>query len=268
MTLRPSLHPFTDPFPLRLRSASSGVTIAISNRNHQASLPRSIRSALEAVKRLRQQQIPAEVLVIDLGSQDGSLTMLRQLEAIYFEVGLRVLALPQNITAAAYHNLALSHSYYQFILFLEVTRALLPENIPLLYQTIQKSHAAALYAPCLTTTDTVAPLWTETDPFSPTDFALPITTTVALYDRLQLFDSGGFAPDLSQSGHEDWVVFLRLLASGRKLIFAPLPVGRIYDPPNPTSHEYHQERLVYLHQLLGHSFSQAKLLSTYQLNNR
>ena len=71
--------------------AQAGVTIAIPNWNHEILLPRSIASALRAVDLLRNEGVPAEVLVIDDASRDGSQTLLRQLEALYSKAGLRCL---------------------------------------------------------------------------------------------------------------------------------------------------------------------------------
>ena len=62
--------------------SQAGVTIAIPNWNHEVLLPRSVLSALRTVAILREQGVPAEVLVIDDFSRDGSLTLLRQLEAL------------------------------------------------------------------------------------------------------------------------------------------------------------------------------------------
>ena len=76
--------------------ARQGVTIAIPNWNHEVFLPRSVGSALAAVKELRRHGLGGEVLVVDDQSRDGSLMLLRQLEALHFAEGLRVLALPEN----------------------------------------------------------------------------------------------------------------------------------------------------------------------------
>src|SRR5262245_34268050 len=81
--------------PVRSR-ATLGVTIVIPNCNHDFVLPRSIKAALLAAKDLGRHGVPAEILVIDDGSRDGSLTLLRKLEALYCEQGLQVVALSSN----------------------------------------------------------------------------------------------------------------------------------------------------------------------------
>ena len=63
----PSLGPL-----YRESKAENGVTIFIPNWNHRAYLPRSIRSALQAIERLKEAGYSGELLVIDDASRDGS----------------------------------------------------------------------------------------------------------------------------------------------------------------------------------------------------
>jgi glycosyltransferase involved in cell wall biosynthesis len=100
-----------------LRERPEGITIAIPNWNHELLLGRSIGSALRAVAALRERDIPAEILAIDDRSHDGSITLLRQLEALYFEQGLRVHLKPHNGGLADTRNLALHQAHYRYVLF-------------------------------------------------------------------------------------------------------------------------------------------------------
>src|SRR5690349_16922567 len=88
----------------------SGVTIAIPNWNHEYVLPRAVASGLQAVQVLRGHDVPAEVLVIDDQSRDGSLTLLRQLEALLYDRGLRVLAFRHNGGLSMARNRALHYA--------------------------------------------------------------------------------------------------------------------------------------------------------------
>ena len=72
--------------------AQAGVTIAIPNWNHEILLPRSIASALRAVDLLRNEGVPAEVLVIDDASRDGSQTLLRSSRRCIPKTGFDVCA--------------------------------------------------------------------------------------------------------------------------------------------------------------------------------
>ncbi len=114
-TVSPYLHPESSlyPLPQQLRTALPGLTIVIATFNQARVLPRAVRPALMAAKNLRSQNIPANVLVIDNASRDGSMTLLRQLEAVYFEAGLRVLSLPQTFKPVVVHNKALVQASYR-----------------------------------------------------------------------------------------------------------------------------------------------------------
>src|SRR5262245_34151111 len=94
-----------------------GVTIAIPDWNHELLLARSIASALTALDCLRADGGGGEVVVVDDGSRDGSLTLLRQFEANHFQDGLRVLALRKNAGLGMARNRALTHSRHRHIIF-------------------------------------------------------------------------------------------------------------------------------------------------------
>src|SRR5262245_39842065 len=119
--------------------AQAGVTIAIPNWNHELLLPRSIGSALRAIDLLRSEGVPAEVLVIDDGSRDGSQTLLRQLEALYYQDGLRCLAFQANAGLAASRNQTLNHARYRYLAFLDADNELIPENLPLFVKTLEQT---------------------------------------------------------------------------------------------------------------------------------
>src|SRR5688572_2215513 len=95
------------PAPVGVRTPPPGVTIVIPNWNHEYLLPRSVGSALRAARDLRARGVRADVLVVDDHSRDGSLTLLRQLEALHADDGLRVLALRQNLGLPGARNVAL-----------------------------------------------------------------------------------------------------------------------------------------------------------------
>ena len=134
--------------------AQAGVTIAIPNWNHEILLPRSIASALRAMDLLRKKGVPAEVLVIDDASRDGSQTLLRQLEALYSKDGLRCLCFGVNAGTAASRNQTLNHARYRYLAFLDADNELIPENLPLFLETLQQTQAAVAYGNLLVRTPT------------------------------------------------------------------------------------------------------------------
>ena len=248
--LLPRLLP--DRLPLNLRLASAGVTIVIPNWNHEYVLARSIRSALKAVKNLHDQGVAAEILVIDDASQDGSLTLLRQLEAIYFEDSLRVLALPQNVGVVGVRNIALSQSHYRTILFMDADNELIPENTYLFYRAMINTEAAVVYGNLIHhgPSSQYLDLFSN-ESFQPHMLKQNYIDTFALYDKVQIFDLGGFEENLILHGHEDWGLFLHLAACGRKLVFVPALFGIYYDLPESRvkavkSDQHQKDRQQYL----------------------
>jgi GT2 family glycosyltransferase len=81
------------------------VSIVIVNYNGSTFIERSIRSALE-------QRVPAEVIVVDNGSTDGSLELLNALS------GIRVVSSDRNLGFAGGANLGARHARGAFLAFL------------------------------------------------------------------------------------------------------------------------------------------------------
>lgn len=261
-----------DDLPAAIRSAPSGITIVIPNWNHEFVLPRSIRSALTSVKTLAQQRVPAEVLVIDDQSRDGSLTLLRQLEALYFDDGLRVLALPRNVGVVAVRNLALLKASYRYIIFMDADNELVPENIHTFYRVIEQTEAAVVYGNVIHYGLNNQYLnLINNESFQNHIFRENYIDTFALYDGMQIFDSGGYEENFILHGHEDWELFLHLAASGRRLVFVPVVFGIYHDMPGSrvksVKDEVHiQQRREYLERVFDQLGLREKLLpNTHQL---
>ncbi|MGH9801610.1 MAG: glycosyltransferase family 2 protein, partial [Blastocatellia bacterium] len=125
--------------------ALEGVTIAIPNWNHEYFLPRSIKSALDSLKALAGHGVAGEVLVIDDSSRDGSLTLLRQFEALHYEDGLRVCALSKNVGLGAARNQALQAARFRYVAFLDADNELTPENLYHFYRAIKQTDAVAVF---------------------------------------------------------------------------------------------------------------------------
>lgn len=216
--------------PLSARLAPRGVTIAIPNWNHEYVLPRSISSALKAVAALRAKQIPADVLVIDDQSRDGSLTLLRQLEALYYEDGLRALALPRNNDVVVVRNTALLKATYRYIVFMDADNELIPDNLPIFLQAMEDTKAALVYGNLMYRDQSNQPTkLINNESFQSRILRCNYIDTFALYDRNQIFDTGGFNEDFKLPSHEDWELMLHLAAAGRKLVFVPVMFGMYYE---------------------------------------
>jgi len=205
-----------------------GVTVAIPNWNHELLLPRSVSSALAAVRLWHEQSVPAEVLVIDDCSRDGSLTLLRQLEAFHFGDGLRVLARAANAGLAATRNLALERARHRYVVFMDADNELLPETMPLFRRALLDTGAAAVYGNLLVrrATSRIASGVLSNESFQYRIFQANYVDAFAMVDRLQLLDGGSYAAYVPAL--EDYEQWLHMACNGRQIIFVPLVFGYYY----------------------------------------
>jgi succinoglycan biosynthesis protein ExoO len=223
------------PSAAALRNPPNGITIAIPNWNHELVLGRSVGSALRAAALLRAMDVLVEVLVLDDASRDGSATLLRQLEALYFEDGLRVLLRAENSGApAAVRNQALFEARYRYILFLDADNEVLPENLPLFYRSICDTNAALVYGSLIfvnTESGEVQYLLSD-ESFQDRIIDGNYIDTLALVDRMQLLEANGFLADERMAGREDWELNLHLAFNGRRLVFVPVVMGYYHAMPH------------------------------------
>jgi glycosyltransferase involved in cell wall biosynthesis len=209
-----------------------GVTVAIPNWNHELLLARSVGSALRAVRRLRAGGDPAEVLVIDDASRDGSAVLLRQAEALYYDDGMRVLVLEHNVGLAAVRNMALREASHRYVVFMDADNELLPENLHHFYRAARDTGAAAVYGNLLSRRQDsghVAVLSNES--FQDRMFGHNYVDAFGVFDRLQLLDCGGYSDHPAVRSREDWELYLHLAACGRKVVFVPMVFGFYHDVP-------------------------------------
>lgn len=263
--------PNTSP-AIALRNPPNGVTIVIPNWNHEFVLGRSVGSALRAAALLRAADVPAEVLVLDDASRDGSTTLLRQLEALYFEDGLRVLLRSENSGApAAVRNQALFEAQYRYILFLDADNEVLPENLLLFYRSIRDTNAALVYGILIRVdaeSGEVQHLLSD-ESFQDRIIDGNYIDTLALVDRMQLLEANGFLADSRIVGREDWELNLHLAFNGRRLVFVPVVMGYYYAMPQSLitekmPQEVWQRQLGYVRR----AFNQLGLRWGHLLNTR
>ncbi len=209
----------------------AGVTIAIPSRNHELLLPRAIDSALQTIRRLRISSISGEVLVIDDGSRDGSPILLRQLEAMYYREGLRVLSLVDHGGFASCHNLALVSARYRYVALVDANKELIPQNLASFLHALQATEAAVVYGNVLVRTPTshCAMNLVSNESVQLKLFQGNYIDAFSLVDRCQLLDLGGYETNCKvQEDHEMW---LHLAVNGRKIVFVPLAFGYHYVLP-------------------------------------
>jgi glycosyltransferase involved in cell wall biosynthesis len=245
--------------------AQAGVTIAIPNFNHEVLLPRSIRSALRAMDVLRAEGRPAEVLVIDEASRDGSSTLLRQLEALYYKDGLRCLMCESTAPIAVTRNEAARHARYQYLAFLDADNELVPENLPLFVNTLEQTGAAAAYGNLLirSTTADYAHYMHSCESIQKRLFrGGNYVDMCSVWDRFQILDSGGFESNLNYL--EDLEMWLHLATNGRRIAFVPAILGYYYLLPASRANDHSKQEAVEVR--LMRIFNQLKARDFLPLN--
>jgi succinoglycan biosynthesis protein ExoO len=245
--------------------AQAGVTIAIPNWNHEILLPRSIGSALRAVDLLRSQGVPAEVLVIDDCSRDGSQTLLRQLEALYYKAGLRCLAFGANAGLAASRNEVLNHARYRYFAFLDADNELIPENLPLFVKTLEQTRAAVAYGNLLVRSPAGehAHFVLSNESIQKRLFRENYVDAFSVWDRHQFLDIGGYDPALHCL--EDFEMWLRLATNGRRIVFVPAVLGYYYILPSAMSRDVPKRHQAVARRLFR-TFNQLKVRELLQVN--
>ncbi len=88
---------------------------------------------------MQQYAIPADILVVDDGSRDGSTVLLRQLESLLYREGLHVLALKQNAGLPQARNYALQYATHRYIIFMDADNELIVENLYQFYRVITRN---------------------------------------------------------------------------------------------------------------------------------
>ena len=219
--------------------AHDGVTIAIPNWNHEFLLPRSISSALDCLKSLKRQGVPGEVLVVDDCSRDGSPTLLRQLEALHYDDGLRVWAMAKNGGLGAARNQALLQARFRYIAFLDADNELVPENLFHFYRSIKQTESVAVFGNLICLGGADMRLWSNQS-FQLRIFNGNYSDACALFDRQQTLDSGGYQTGSLLHGHDDWELYLHFASLGKRIVFVPMTFGIYYDLPNSLIKEVTQ----------------------------
>lgn len=253
-----------------LRSAPDGVTIAIPNWNHEYLMARSIGSALRGIRDLRERGVEGEVLVVDDGSRDGSMTLLRQFEAFYFEDGLRVLALEKNGGLPVSRNHALRAASYRYILPLDADNELVWQNLWHFYRAIQQTGAALVYGSLLCSGDGPESYrMISNESYQDRILDGNYIDAMMLADRVQLADTGGYLDSAVMIAREDWEMNLHLAAAGRRIIFVPMMMGLYYDEPGSMSHQWAQSAVhERQHAWIGRVYNQLGLRKRQPLNTR
>jgi glycosyltransferase involved in cell wall biosynthesis len=210
--------------------AENGVTIFVPNWNHRPYLPRSIRSALQAIERLQEAGLSGEVLVIDDASRDGSQRFLLTVQALYDEAPLETVLLGHNLGLPRLRNLALRMSRYRHVCMLDADNELVADNLPLLLRSAVQTDAALVHGLLIDKRD-----GRMTGIRSDSVASMRLTAgnyidAFALVDAEKLLAAGGYLAD-TRLPHEDWEMVLHLIAEEEQVVFVPVVMGYYHLAP-------------------------------------
>jgi len=189
------------------------VSVVVPCRNHARFLGEALRSALAQTHR------PLEVLVVDDASTDGS----REVAA---GLGVRVVEGEGGGVERAVNRGAREASG-ELLVRLDADDILEPRYVERLLAALRRSPDAA-YAYCTPRFFGARSGTMRCFPFSPHFLVVRsnFVNASALVRREEFLASGGYATDLGEAAQEDWDLWLRLLARGRRGTFVREPLLR------------------------------------------
>jgi glycosyltransferase involved in cell wall biosynthesis len=218
-----------------------GLTIVIPNWNHRAYLPRSVRSALQSLKRLEEHGFSGEIIVIDDASRDGSQKCLRSIQMLYSEYRLKLLFLPRNLGLPRVRNLGLQMSKYRYVCLMDADNELIGDNLPLFLRSIIETGATLVHGNLIAKQGEQV-----TQMLSSRVANLRLTTrnfidAFALVEADRMLRLGGYVPDPLLYGIEDWEMLLHLISEETKIVFVPAAMGYYYRNPRSMLEEVGQK---------------------------
>ena len=210
--------------------AQNGVTIFIPNWNHRPYLPRSIRSALQAIERLEEAGLSGELLVIDDASRDGSQKFLRTIQALYAHAPLETVFLERNVGLPRLRNLAMRMSRHRHVCMLDADNELVADNLPLFVQSAVRTEAALLHGLLIDEREGHVTGIRSDNVASMRLTAGNYIDAFSLVDAEKLLRSGGYLAD-PRLPHEDWEMVLHLIAEEEQVVFVPVVMGYYHLAP-------------------------------------
>lgn len=214
----------TEPQAPNAATGREGLTLLVRGRNQRAFLPGALRGALEALQSLEEKGFPAEVLVLDDASLDGSQKLLRSVQALYDETRLKTLCLGESVGAAKLLEMGIEAATFRYVCVMDADHEPVAENLPLLLQSMVDTGAAMVYGNLVEVQDgTVAGIRSSMP-------AVPGLKRARRLDAFYVLDVSK-APVLEAvtetdpDGPEGWNIALRLLSGGELVVFVPVVAG-------------------------------------------
>jgi glycosyltransferase involved in cell wall biosynthesis len=209
-----------------------GLTMLVGCRNQRASLPRALRSAFDAMEFLDAAGLPAEVVVVDNASVDGSQKMLRSVQVLYDEPRLKVLCLKENVNPSRLRDLGLRASTFNQVCVMNADNELVSANLPLFMRGASDTGAAIVYGNVIVKRDGEIVGVRSNMP------VVPGLAKSRRLDALSILDASRFSnldavAEADANGSDSWVIALRLLAGGEQVVFVPAVLGYFHERTVP-----------------------------------
>ena len=208
------------------RGPDYGLSICIPNWNHKHFLPRAVGSALKAVKCLQRAGIPAEVIVVDDASRDGSQRALFAMALAEPEGVLDVVLADRNAGLSATRMKGLRLARYRWACLLDADNEIAPENLATFVRAADETGATMVYGNLLEMTAGAAAGFLSNEVVHEGLFEENYIDAFAIIDRRKVLAHGGYREDMTS--HEDWELTLHLVAEGEPVVFVPAVLGHYH----------------------------------------
>lgn len=201
-----------------------GMTVLVRGRNHRAFLPGALRGALDALQALEEKGSPAEILVLDDASLDGSQKLLRSVQALYDETRLKTLCLGESVGAAKLLEMGIEAATFRYVCVMDADHEPVAENLPLLLQSVVDTGAVMAYGNLVEVEDGAVAGIRSNMP------AVPGLKKTRRIDAFYVLDASKApvleaATEADPDGPEGWNMALRLLSGGELVVFVPVVAG-------------------------------------------
>lgn len=232
-----------------------GITIFIPNWNHRAFLPRSLRSALDALRYLEKEGFEAEILTIDDASRDGSQKLLRTVQALYNEPRLKTICLQRNLGLTRLRNLALRACRFRHMCLLDADNELVPANLPLLLRAAHETGAALVHGNLIDKQDGEVVGARSNMVASMSITRKNYIDGFSIVDVEKALKLGSYSRS-SPYNPDDWEMILHLIFEEENIVFVPVVLGYYYKQALSGSHEnvpFHKDANSSLHRVFAQS---------------
>lgn len=202
--------------------AVAEVAVVVPVYNYDAHVREALLSAIDSVG------VSIEVIVVDDHSTDDSRTVIEQVMAERADAAVRLVALHANRGLSAVRNLALEHVRAPLVFFLDADNAVYPHGLLRLRRALDaQPDAAVAYGMIAGFGDDDRLVSAYPWDAARLTFGNYIDA-MAMVRRSVVEEVGGYSVEMQDQhgGWEDYELWLRLAAQGRRGVLVPEIVGR------------------------------------------